>query len=84
MYRQNAGALTALMDRLAPGLLADVIELGSPCAMLDAREAVERGEIVGMLADRGGAPAGEGPAVRAVTVLQTNGDVQHLIIVTRP
>lgn len=59
MYRQNAGALTALMDRLAPGLLADVIELGSPCAMLDAREAVGRGEIVGMLADRGGAPAGE-------------------------
>ena len=28
--------------------------------------------------------AGEGTAVRDVTVMQTNGDVQHLIIVTRP
>ena len=65
MYRDNAGALTALMDRLAPGLLADVIALGRPSAMLEAREAVARGEIVGMLADRGHAAAGGG---RWVTV----------------
>ena len=58
MYRDNAGALTALMDRLAPGLLADVIALGRPSAMLEAQEAVARGEIVGMLADRGHASAG--------------------------
>ncbi len=53
MYRRNAGALTALMDRLDPTLLADMIELGDPSAMLEAREAVARGELVGVLADRG-------------------------------
>ena len=66
MYRHNAGALTALMDRLAPQALADVIELGSPCAMLDAREAVGRGEILGMLADRGHTASGERRWVHAL------------------
>ena len=56
MFRRNSGALTALMDRLDPSLLADVIELGGPCAMLEAQEAVRRGELVGVLADR--APGG--------------------------
>ena len=59
MFRRNAGALTALMDRLDPSLLADVIELGGPCAMLEAQEATARGELVGILADR--APVGAGP-----------------------
>jgi hypothetical protein len=57
MYRRNAGALTALLDRMAPGLRDAVIELGQPSAMLAAREAVARGEMVGLLADR--APSGE-------------------------
>ena len=56
MFRRNSGALTALMDRLDPSLLADVIELGGPCAMLEAQEAARRGELVGVLADR--APGG--------------------------
>ena len=53
MYRQNAGAMTALLDCLNPAPLADVIELGRTTAMLEAREAVARGEILGVLADRG-------------------------------
>lgn len=57
MYRRNAGALTALLDRLAPGLRDQVIEIGQPGAMLAAKEAVERGEMVGVLADR--SPGGE-------------------------
>ncbi len=57
MYRRNAGALTALLDRLAPGMRDAVIELGQPGAMLAAKEAVERGEMVGLLADR--SPGGE-------------------------
>ncbi|MBV1795609.1 acyltransferase [Siccirubricoccus sp. G192] len=57
MYRRNAGALTALLDRLSPGLRESVIEIGEPGSMLRAREAVERGEIVGLLADR--SPRGE-------------------------
>lgn len=56
MYRRNAGALTALFDRLAPALRAHVLEIGDTASMLEARECVERGEIVGLLADR--APPG--------------------------
>ena len=62
MYRQNAGALTPLLDRLAPQLHERVLEIGDTASMIQARECVERGEIVGILADR--APAGH----RMVTV----------------
>lgn len=56
MYRRNAGAMTALLDRLAPALRARVLEIGDTASMIQARECVERGEIVGLLADR--APPG--------------------------
>ncbi len=56
MYRRNAGALTALLDRLAPCLHDRVLEIGDTASMIRARECVERGEIVGILADR--APPG--------------------------
>ena len=52
MFRRNAGALTRLLQRINPGMDAAVIDLGSPAAMLRAQEAVARGEIVGLLADR--------------------------------
>lgn len=56
MFRRNAGALTNILDRLDPGLRDSIIEIGDASSMLRAREAVERGEIVGLLADR--APEG--------------------------
>ena len=56
MYRRNTGALTALLDRAAPSMRAQVIEIGDTASMIRARECVERGEIVGILADR--APPG--------------------------
>lgn len=56
MYRRNAGAMTGLLDRLAPSLRAHVLEIGDTASMIAARECVERGEIVGILADR--APPG--------------------------
>lgn len=62
MYRRNAGALTPLLDRLAPSLHDRVLEIGDTASMIQARECVERGEIVGILADR--APPGH----RMVTV----------------
>ena len=56
MYRRNAGALGPLLDRLAPALHERVLEIGDAASMIRARECVERGEIVGILADR--APSG--------------------------
>ncbi len=52
MYRANAAEPTRLLERLNPALARDIIELGTLGAMLEARESVVRGEIVGMLADR--------------------------------
>jgi predicted LPLAT superfamily acyltransferase len=52
MFRRNAGALTCLLDRLAPDIRDSIIEIGDTASMLQVREAVERGEIVGILADR--------------------------------
>ena len=52
MYRRNAGVMTALLERLDPELARAVIPLGEPDSMLQAREAIERGEIIGILADR--------------------------------
>lgn len=57
MYRRNAGALTAVLDGLAPDLRDAIIEIGEPCSMLRAKEALDRGEIVALLADR--SPHGE-------------------------
>jgi len=52
MYRANAGALTAIMERLDPRLAAEVIDIGKPGAMLQVRESLERGDLVAFLADR--------------------------------
>lgn len=57
MFRANSGNLTRLLERLAPDLTQDIIELGTPDAMVRVQECVERGEIVGLLADR--APGGD-------------------------
>jgi predicted LPLAT superfamily acyltransferase len=52
MFRQNSGHLTRLLESLDPELASDVIELGATGAMLKVQECIERGEIVGFLADR--------------------------------
>jgi predicted LPLAT superfamily acyltransferase len=52
MYFANAGAFSRLMEQVDPGLREAVIEIGAPDAMLRVREAIERGEVVGILADR--------------------------------
>lgn len=52
MFRRNAGAMTALLDRLDPTLRQAVIEIGPAESLLAAREALARGEIVGILGDR--------------------------------
>jgi predicted LPLAT superfamily acyltransferase len=57
MYRANSGAYSRLVEQLDPTLADAVIDIGNPEAMLRVRESLERGEMVGILADR--APAGQ-------------------------
>ncbi len=83
MYRGTTGALSSFMEALDPAIRQDVIEIGTPTAMLCVRESLARGEIVGILADRAppgaqrfaaadflGAPASfpTGPAALAVAL----------------
>jgi len=57
MYRANIGAYSRLVEQLDPTLADAIIDIGTPEAMLRVRESLERGEMVGILADR--APAGQ-------------------------
>ena len=58
MHRRPGGSLAPLLEALAPELAARVLAIGDTASMIQARECVERGEIVGILADRGPAVAG--------------------------
>lgn len=51
MHRRNTRVIS-LIEALDPAVADAVIELGTPAAMLRVKEALTRGEIVGMLADR--------------------------------
>jgi predicted LPLAT superfamily acyltransferase len=52
MFRGNGGAYTTLVEALDPALRQDIIEIGTPEAMLRVHESLQRGEIVGILGDR--------------------------------
>ena len=56
MHRAR-GPYTDLVETLDPALAGDIIEIGTPDAMLRVRESLDRGEMVGILADR--APGGD-------------------------
>jgi predicted LPLAT superfamily acyltransferase len=66
MFRRNAGALTRMLERLNPELRDSVIDIGDSAGMLRVKEAIDRGEIVGILADR--TPASGRQEERQVTV----------------
>lgn len=57
MYRGHTGAYTDLVEALDPALHEDIIDIGQPDSMLRVHESLQRGEMVGILADR--APRGE-------------------------
>nr|WP_282571949.1 acyltransferase [Roseomonas acroporae] len=57
MYEDNAAQANAFFNAIAPGVAAMVIPLGRPDTMLRAKECLERGGLIGILADR--APHGE-------------------------
>ena len=52
MHAAPGGAADALFDSLDPGRAEAVIHLGRPEAMLATQEVIERGGVVGLLADR--------------------------------
>lgn len=52
MHEDNAQKLNSVLAALNPEAMQDVITLGRPQTMLEVREAVESGQIVGLLADR--------------------------------
>lgn len=52
MYEKNAGKLNSVLRDLDPKSSPQVIELGTPQTMLLVGEALARGEIVALLADR--------------------------------
>ncbi len=52
MYLNNLGALSRVLDALNPALASEVIGIGTTASMLEVRESVARGEVVGILGDR--------------------------------
>lgn len=56
MVRRADGRLTRMLEKLDPELAADVIEINGFDSMLQVQDCLERGEIVGFLADRSPLP----------------------------
>jgi predicted LPLAT superfamily acyltransferase len=52
MYEENARKINAILANVNPAAKADVISLGHPASMLKAREYLDAGCMIGMLADR--------------------------------
>ena len=52
MYEENAVRLAGVFEALNPGRAASIIRIGSPGALLQVKEALAGGELVGILGDR--------------------------------
>jgi predicted LPLAT superfamily acyltransferase len=65
MYEENARKINATLAAVNPAAVQDIIPLGRMASMLAAKEKLEAGHLVGMLADRG---LGEDPS-RAIDFL---------------
>ena len=53
MYAENARKINATLAAINPAATDDIIELGRMDSMLQARDRLDQGYVVGMLADRG-------------------------------
>jgi hypothetical protein len=53
MYEENARKINQTLEAINPAATQDIIALGQPESMLAARDKLEQGYLVGMLADRG-------------------------------
>lgn len=52
MYQDHNAMITRVLDELNPEVAATVINLADPTALLQMKEAMEQGSLVGMLGDR--------------------------------
>jgi predicted LPLAT superfamily acyltransferase len=52
MYEENARKINAILNAINPGAHQDVVALGHPDSMLKARDRLDTGCLVGLLADR--------------------------------
>jgi len=52
METQNAARIQSVLGRIQPAIADFVIPMGGPTALLTVKECLERGEVVGILADR--------------------------------
>jgi len=52
MFEENAQKITAVLKAINPRLAQDVIALGKPGSFIAVQQCLERGELVGILADR--------------------------------
>ena len=52
MYEENARKINSVLSAINPSLALEVISLGRPDSMIRVRESLDRGDFVGMLADR--------------------------------
>ena len=52
MYEENARKINSVLNAINPSLALEVISLGRPDSMIRVRESLDRGDFVGMLADR--------------------------------
>ena len=53
MYEENARKINATLAAINPAAVQDIVPLGQMDSMLQARDRLEAGQLVGMLADRG-------------------------------
>ena len=53
MYEENARKINATLEAINPKATEDIIALGRMDSMLEARDKLDQGYLVGMLADRG-------------------------------
>jgi len=53
MYEENARKINATLAAINPAAVQDIVPLGHMDSMLQARDRLEAGQLVGMLADRG-------------------------------
>jgi predicted LPLAT superfamily acyltransferase len=59
MYEENARKINATLEAINPAATEDIVALGRMDSMLVARDRLEQGCLVGMLADRGLGDSGE-------------------------